>query len=129
MVFHRLGKMVQDFWPRVSFGMLGYDMSRTQSIMRVATTASPISGAGVRTRMIELGNEQMEQWAARMMQQHYGFFRKLRKRAHGIQSNNATPMPERPRGGTGEDVTTAGIRPPAKQMSATEYIKSIDKIE
>ena len=38
----------QDFWPRASFGILGYDMSRSQSIMRVATTASPVAGMEVR---------------------------------------------------------------------------------
>jgi hypothetical protein len=31
----------------VSLGYLNYDMSRTHSIMRIATTASPISGAEV----------------------------------------------------------------------------------
>ena len=38
-----LHKSVADFWPTVSCGILSYDMSRTQSIMRVATTASPVS--------------------------------------------------------------------------------------
>ena len=37
----------QDWWPMVSFGYLKYDMSRTHSIMRIATTASPVSGAEV----------------------------------------------------------------------------------
>jgi len=68
LVFYTMAKLVQDFWPRVSFGMLGYDMSRTQSIMRVATTASPVSGAGVRARMIALGQEQAREWAAKKMQ-------------------------------------------------------------
>ena len=31
----------------VSLGALNYDMSRTHSIMRIATTASPVSGAEV----------------------------------------------------------------------------------
>ena len=52
-----MAKSVQDFWPRVSFGYLGYDMSRSQSIMRIATTASPVSGSDVREKMIELGEE------------------------------------------------------------------------
>lgn len=30
VLFHEMGKSVQDFWPRVSFGWLKYDMSRTQ---------------------------------------------------------------------------------------------------
>ena len=44
VLFHSLGEHVAAFWPRWSFGLLGYDMSRSQSIMRVATTASPVEG-------------------------------------------------------------------------------------
>ena len=50
VVFHQLGKRVASFWPAVSFGFLGYRMDRTHSIMRIATTASPVSGAEVRDR-------------------------------------------------------------------------------
>ena len=46
-MFHTLGQRVQKFWRFVSCGLLGYDMSRTHSIMRIATTASPVSGAEV----------------------------------------------------------------------------------
>jgi len=51
VMFHQLGKRVQDFFPKMSFGLLGYRMDRTHSIMRIATTASPVSGADVRERM------------------------------------------------------------------------------
>mmetsp|Transcript_44819 Transcript_44819/g.112412 ORF Transcript_44819/g.112412 Transcript_44819/m.112412 type:complete len:1579 (+) Transcript_44819:96-4832(+) len=54
VMFHTMGKRVQDFWPAVSFGFLNYDMSRTHSIMRIATTASPVSGAEVRHKMIDV---------------------------------------------------------------------------
>jgi len=54
VMFHAMGKRVQDFWPFVSLGLLNYDMSRTHSIMRIATTASPVSGAEVRHKMIVL---------------------------------------------------------------------------
>lgn len=54
VMFHEMSKRVQDFWPAVSFGYLGYDMSRTHSIMRIATTASPVSGAEVRDRMVHM---------------------------------------------------------------------------
>ena len=80
VVFHAMGGLVQTFWRVASLGALGYDMSRTQSIMRVATTASPVSGSGVRTRMIELGNEQVQEWAARVIQRNWGFARRLRGR-------------------------------------------------
>lgn len=51
VMFHQMGKQVQDFFPRISFGYLGYQMDRTQSILRIATTASPVSGDAVRERM------------------------------------------------------------------------------
>ena len=53
IMFHQMGMRVQTFFPRISFGLLGYRMDRTHSIMRVATTASPVSGADVRDRMVE----------------------------------------------------------------------------
>lgn len=49
-----MGMRVQSFFPRISFGLLGYRMDRTHSIMRIATTASPVSGADVREKMDEL---------------------------------------------------------------------------
>ena len=49
-----MGARVQQFFPKISFGMWGYRMDRTHSIMRIATTASPVSGADVRDRMVEL---------------------------------------------------------------------------
>ena len=50
VLFHQLGDRVAKFWPAVPFGYLGYRMDRTHSIMRIATTASPVSGAEVRDR-------------------------------------------------------------------------------
>lgn len=54
VMFHQIGKRVQEFFRKISFGILGYRMDRTHSIMRIATTASPISGADVRQRMRHL---------------------------------------------------------------------------
>merc|ERR1712153_111284 len=54
VMFHQMGSRVQEFFPNVSFGLFGYRMDRTHSIMRIATTASPVSGADVRERMEEL---------------------------------------------------------------------------
>ena len=51
VMFHEMGSRVQRFFPRLSFGYLGYRMDRTHSIMRIATTASPVSGSDVRERM------------------------------------------------------------------------------
>jgi CRISPR/Cas system-associated endonuclease Cas3-HD len=54
VMFHHMGKRVQDFFSTISFGLWGYRMDRTHSIMRIATTASPVSGADVRQRMAHL---------------------------------------------------------------------------
>jgi hypothetical protein len=54
IMFHQMGKRVQEFFAKVSFGWWGYRMDRTHSIMRIATTASPVSGADVRQRMRHL---------------------------------------------------------------------------
>ncbi|KAI2497269.1 protein side chain deglutamylation [Fragilaria crotonensis] len=54
VMFHQMGKRVQDFFANMSLGLLGYRMDRTHSIMRIATTASPISGSDVRQRMDHL---------------------------------------------------------------------------
>jgi len=54
VMFHQMGSRVQSFFPKISFGILGYRMDRTHSIMRIATTASPVSGADVRERMVDL---------------------------------------------------------------------------
>ncbi|CAK9023116.1 unnamed protein product [Durusdinium trenchii] len=54
VMFHQMGKTIAEFWPWVSFGILRYRMDRTHSIMRIATTASPVSGANVREKMVDL---------------------------------------------------------------------------
>lgn len=50
VMFHQMGWRVEHFFRKFSFGLLGYRMDRTHSIMRIATTASPVSGADVRDR-------------------------------------------------------------------------------
>lgn len=54
VMFHQMGKHVRNFFTKISFGLLGYRIDRTHSIMRIATTASPVSGADVRYRMRQL---------------------------------------------------------------------------
>ena len=48
VLFHQMGSRVQHFFVNISLGLLGYRMDRSHSIMRIATTASPISGAEIR---------------------------------------------------------------------------------
>ncbi|CAB9531806.1 EFh [Seminavis robusta] len=54
VMFHQTGKQVQDFFPKYTFGLMNYNMERTHSIMRIATTASPVSGDAVRGQMERL---------------------------------------------------------------------------
>ena len=54
VMFHQMGMRVESFFRKILFGLLGYRMDRTHSMMRIATTASPVSGADVRDSMIEL---------------------------------------------------------------------------
>ena len=54
VLFHQMGKRVENFFARISLGFWSYRMDRTHSIMRIATTASPISGADVRNRIEHL---------------------------------------------------------------------------
>lgn len=67
VLFHEMARRVQDFWPMVSFGVFGYDMSRSHSIMRIATTASPISGSDVRHKMIEIAHQSAKDFCARLL--------------------------------------------------------------
>jgi len=68
VLFHEMGKRVAAFWPSASCGLLGYDMSRTHSIMRIATTASPVSGSEVRHKTLELASQTATNWAHTILQ-------------------------------------------------------------
>ncbi len=50
VMFHQMGSRTQEFFQKASFGLLGYRVDRTHSILRIATTASPVSGAEIRDR-------------------------------------------------------------------------------
>lgn len=54
VMFHQMGTRVEKFFEKISFGFLGYRIDRTHSIMRIATTASPISGSDVKQQMRRL---------------------------------------------------------------------------
>jgi hypothetical protein len=54
VMFHQMGWRVERFFARISFGFWSYRMDRTHSIMRIATTASPVSGADVKEQMRHL---------------------------------------------------------------------------
>lgn len=71
VMFHAMGARVRNFWPAISFGFLGYDMARSQSQLRVASTASPISGCNVRDQMRELARKSRTDWAANVIAQAF----------------------------------------------------------
>jgi len=52
--FHHISKCVERFFAKISFGWWAYRIDRTHSIVRIATTASPISGSDVRQRIERL---------------------------------------------------------------------------
>jgi len=85
VMFHAMAKRVQDFWPAVSCGLLGYDMSRSQSIMRIATTASPVAASEVRFKMLELQEEAIRHRAVSRLARSY------RRHCAGKQSMWAGP--------------------------------------
>ena len=73
-----VGKSVSDFWATYTLGIFQYDMSRTQSIMRVATTASPVSGMEVRERMLSIRQETWRVRATTRIQRHWRALKLLR---------------------------------------------------
>lgn len=54
VMFHEMAKSVENFFDKISFGLLSYRMDRTHSIMRVATTASPVCAHEVSKKMEDL---------------------------------------------------------------------------
>ena len=60
VMFHEMGRRVQCFWAKLSFGFLAYAMHRSQSMLRIATTASPVSGAHIREQMLERERERQQ---------------------------------------------------------------------
>lgn len=54
VIFHEMGRKVQSFFHNYSFGLLGYKMNRTHSFLRIATTASPVSGDSISDQMEKL---------------------------------------------------------------------------
>ena len=80
VMFHQLGKRVQDFFPKYSLGIMKYKMERTHSIMRIATTASPVSGDAVRDMMEILQLQARYQNAAHHIQSSWRQMQKRRFR-------------------------------------------------
>ena len=54
VLFHEMSRSVEEFFGKISFGLFSYRIDRTHSIMRIATTASPIGGHEVSKMMQEL---------------------------------------------------------------------------
>jgi len=88
VMVHAMGKMVQAFWPIASFGLLGYDMSRSQSSMRVATTASPVSGTEVRDITMDIAVQTRHARAASTVQRIWRSQRLVRWVKRSISQRN-----------------------------------------
>mmetsp|Transcript_27755 Transcript_27755/g.58502 ORF Transcript_27755/g.58502 Transcript_27755/m.58502 type:complete len:174 (-) Transcript_27755:478-999(-) len=71
VLFHKMAKDVQEFMSFASLGFLNYDMSKTQSMLRVATTASPVSGTEVRAKMLEIKQDTLQNRAAAALQRRW----------------------------------------------------------
>jgi len=93
VMFHQMGSRVQSFFPKISFGILGYRMDRTHSIMRIATTASPISGADVRERMVDLHLRFKVQRAVNLVSRKYREWR-LQRDSPRVRSTSPTVAAE-----------------------------------
>eukprot|EP00613_Pedinella_sp_CCMP2098_P067037 CAMPEP_0171988882 /NCGR_PEP_ID=MMETSP0993-20121228/276127_1 /TAXON_ID=483369 /ORGANISM="non described non described, Strain CCMP2098" /LENGTH=1339 /DNA_ID=CAMNT_0012641859 /DNA_START=956 /DNA_END=4976 /DNA_ORIENTATION=- len=112
VLFHAMGKRVRDFWTNASFGLLGYEIDRTHSIMRIATTASPVSGAAIRDEMLNMAL-QKQFIRARMMlsslikiaRLNGKFSRGIRGSAHSSNTLAALQSkPPTPKSGTGSTI-------------------------
>lgn len=68
VMFHEMGRRVQRFFHRLSFGYLGYRMDRTHSNIRIASTASPVSGSDVRAIF---GYYQDQEYSSKGGQYHF----------------------------------------------------------
>jgi len=86
VMVHQMGMRVESFFPRISFGLLGYRMDRTHSIMRIATTASPVSGADVRDRMLELHLRFKIQKAVTLVARQYKEWKRVRAASPDVES-------------------------------------------
>ena len=75
VMFHQMGRRVRDFFATISFGWLGYRMDRTHSIMRIASTASPISGSDVNNKMRQLAMLKKVQHSVHVIETAYLHFR------------------------------------------------------
>lgn len=90
VMFHQTGKQVRDFFPKWSLGLMNYNMERTHSIMRIATTASPVSGDAVRAQMERLRLRARYQGAAHKIEGAWkeadlNHMRKLKEQWYGSQ--------------------------------------------
>jgi hypothetical protein len=95
VMFHQMGKRVQDFFARISFGLLGYRMDRTHSIMRIASTASPVSGSDVKHKMRQLALLKKVQHSIHVIETSYLQFKakkeanRVKELEHQLSSHNS----------------------------------------
>jgi len=84
VMFHQMGERVQVFFATISFGWLGYRMDRTHSIMRIASTASPVSGSDVKHKMRQLALLKKVQHSIHVIKTAYLHY-KVKKEANRVK--------------------------------------------
>lgn len=89
VMFHHIGDCVRKFFAKISFGFWDYRMDRTHSIMRIATTASPVSGSDVRQQMRRLRLLKKVNHSVNVISAAYKRY-KLRKQASEAPSEGQT---------------------------------------
>ena len=88
VMFHQMGVRVQNFFSRL---FLGYRMDRTHSIMRIATTASPVSGADVRDQMVRLRLLRRVQHSIHIISEAYLRYKEKKAKEQNFESEKQTP--------------------------------------
>ena len=105
VLFHETARRVESFFPAVSFGVLGYRIDRTHSMLRVASTASPVSGADVRERMERLQSIHVIEHAVQVISAAWVRYRHRETKKMLFQRRNITMSHIRERSGSS---STAG---------------------
>jgi hypothetical protein len=85
VLFHQMGTRVERFFEYISLGMWGYRTDRTHSIMRIATTASPVSGADVKQQMRRLRLQSRVQQAVHTISMAYLSYKARKQQAGMLQ--------------------------------------------
>jgi hypothetical protein len=77
-----MAKKVERFFATISFGKWSYRIDRTHSIVRIATTASPISGSDVRQQIERLRLSKRVLHSIHLIENAYLTYRQKKSQEH-----------------------------------------------